>query len=121
MSDCPCKQKAGQAARRAAETGDPKGTPSLACLHCLDMHLAYALELSYEPASADPLSEERFLLVGTLRAAQDHALALSRRSLACRIREVRKSLDEALPLAIVPPFVRVYLDERRAEALHSDI
>ena len=95
---------------------------ALACIHCLDMHIAYALELSYEPAAADDLAEERFLLVGTLRAAQDHAVALGRHSLAARIRALRLSLDGARPAEKVPPFVRAYLDERRAEQMnHPDI
>ncbi len=118
MNDCHCKDKA----KRATAAGDPKGTPSLACVHCLDMHLAYALELAYEPAAAEELSEERFLLVGTLRAAQDHADALGRRALAQRIRSLRKSLDGKTSLEAVPKFVRVYLDERRNEKLNrSDI
>ena len=104
-------------AAKAQASAEParEASSALACVHCLDMHLAYALELAYEPAAADELSEERFLLVGTLRAAQDHAAALGRHSLAQRIRALRLSLAGARPAEKVPPFVRTYIDERRAE------
>lgn len=130
-NDCDCEKGRKRVRVLDAHPADPapvvepradparEGQHSLACINCLDMHLAYALELSYEPNAEQPYSEERFLLIGTLRAAQDHAAALGLAPLAARIRATRLALDDRAPSECVPPFVRAYIAERASENLRK--